>query len=192
MASAPWQGVGRRCAGIGRSMIIGGARRDLRTGAPAPHGRIAAARDSRRDHGVRDVPRRPPPRRGGSPLDQAWPGPSPHRRRASAAASPGSDPRHRRGIGLHRTAIALEGRARCRSSGVEHSLGKGEAESSNLSGSTMKSDAYERAWSAVRASGPFPGLKRPFVQGLFRRCLPRMFTARSSCGTPLLLLDDAP
>ncbi len=28
----------------------------------------------------------------------------------------------------------------CRSSGVEHSLGKGEVESSNLSGSTIKSN----------------------------------------------------
>ena len=52
---------------------------------------------------------------------------------------------------------------RCRSSGVEHSLGKGEVESSNLSGSTM----FSRAWlfaaiqshkRGTRSTGPLVNL----------------------------------
>ncbi len=73
--------------------------------------------------------------------------------------------------------------ARCRSSGVEHSLGKGEVESSNLSGSTIKSQRKsilsqnERQFGLQvlvgtckeheAICGIFPTKPRQFVLGLF-------------------------
>ena len=69
-------------------------------------------------------------------------------------------------------------RVRCRSSGVEHSLGKGEVESSNLSGSTIKirfpslhsNDAAKfcsgrriRPWCASSATIRISSLTNPFA-----------------------------
>ena len=91
------------------------------------------------------------------------------------------------GLGFRPGSIQRE-QVRCRSSGVEHSLGKGEAESSNLSGSTITfndlpdispglgSDASVRKNSA-RPDKPHVVNVAPYPQSLGK---PRFLTA--PCG----------
>ncbi len=55
----------------------------------------------------------------------------------SAPILHGSLTRSQTGTRCAQTNAGPQDHLRCRSSGVEHSLGKGEAESSNLSGSTI-------------------------------------------------------